>query len=99
MRVVIKAENIDDYPFEVKAMKNGKIVRKRHFNPAKMLTNEQIETAPAEQGRVKAAAAAVETPAQPATEGAGRPVVRESAPAAVKAEGKGVPMSQLRQAQ
>ena len=53
MKVVIKAEDVDDYDFEVKAMQKQKIRRKRHFNPAKTLTNEQIESANAQQGRNK----------------------------------------------
>lgn len=42
MKVVIKAEEVDDLPFEVKAMKKQNINRKRHLDPAKCLTNEQI---------------------------------------------------------
>lgn len=45
MKVVIKAEDVDDLPFEVKAMKKQGINRKRHLNPAKCLTNEQVEQA------------------------------------------------------
>jgi len=43
MKVVIKAEDQDDYPFEAKAMKAQGIVRKRHLNPKKTLTNEEVE--------------------------------------------------------
>ena len=53
MKVVIKAENVDDLPFEIRAMEKQKIQRKRHFDPSKTLTNEQIQQADAEQGRVK----------------------------------------------
>ena len=53
MKVVIKAENVDDLPFEIRAMEKQKIQRKRHFDPSKTLTNEQIQRADAEQGRVK----------------------------------------------
>lgn len=53
MKVVIKAENIDDLPFEIRAMKKQEIQRKRHFDPSKTLTNEQIQQAEVEQGRVK----------------------------------------------
>jgi len=53
MKVVIKAENVDDYPFEIHAMKRQKIERKRHFDATKTLTNEQIATATAKTGRVK----------------------------------------------
>lgn len=53
MKVVIKAENVDDYPFEIHAMKCQKIERKRHFDATKTLTNEQIATATAKTGRVK----------------------------------------------
>ena len=51
MKVIIKAEQVDDYPFEIHAFKRQHIERKRHFDPAKTLTNEQIETAQPEQGR------------------------------------------------
>ena len=51
MKVIIKAEDVDDYPFEIKAMKKQGIKRLRHFDPAKTLTNEQIEAAKPEQGR------------------------------------------------
>lgn len=44
MKVVIKSETIDDFPFEIKAMKNQNIERKRHFNPDDILTNEQIDS-------------------------------------------------------
>ena len=52
MKVVIKSENADDLPFEIHAMKKQNIERKRHLNPDKTLTNEQIQNAKAEQGRV-----------------------------------------------
>ena len=45
MKVVIKAEDVDDLPFEVKAMKKQDIKRKRHLDPSKCLTNEQVENA------------------------------------------------------
>ena len=45
MKVVIKAEEVDDLPFEITAMKKQDIKRKRHLNPAKCLTNEQVEQA------------------------------------------------------
>ena len=40
MKVVIKAEDVDDLPFEVKAMRKQSIQRKRHLDPAKTLKNE-----------------------------------------------------------
>ena len=52
MKVVIKSEMADDLPFEIHAMTKQKIERKRHINPDKALTNEQIQNAKAEQGRV-----------------------------------------------
>ena len=81
MKVVIKAENVDDYPFEIHAFKKQNIARKRHFNPAKTLTNEQIEKADATTAT--AAAPATEEPA---------PSAPASAPAAkaVKITGKNV---------
>ncbi len=51
MKVVIKGETVDDYPFEVHAMQRQGIQRLRHINPAKVLSNEQIAKAKAEQGR------------------------------------------------
>ncbi len=48
MKVIIKAESVDDYPFEIKAMKKQNIKRRRHFNPKHTLTNEQIAKAPVE---------------------------------------------------
>lgn len=44
-KVIIKAEDVDDLPFEISAMKRQKIERKRHFNPAELLTNEQVDAA------------------------------------------------------
>ena len=58
MKVIIKAEEVDDLPFEIKAIKaweDDNIVRKRHFDPKKTLTNEQIQQAQPEKGRVKGA--------------------------------------------
>jgi len=52
MKVIIKDESVDDYPFEVKAMqrlKNEKgIVRKRHLDPSKTLSNERVQTSKTE---------------------------------------------------
>lgn len=64
MKVIIKAENIDDLPFEIHAFKKQAIDRKRHFDPKKTLTNEQTAALPAEPGRTKAAgkAAAADKP-------------------------------------
>lgn len=42
MKVYIKAEEVDDLPFEIKAINKQNISRKRHLNPAKTLTNEKI---------------------------------------------------------
>ncbi len=56
MKVVIKHEREDDFAFEIKAMRKQDIDRKRHLDPDKVLTNEDIQRAPAEQGRVKKAA-------------------------------------------
>lgn len=56
MKVFIKSETMDDLPFETHAFAKQGIERKRHFAVANTLTNEQIATAPTEQGRVKKAA-------------------------------------------
>ena len=56
MKVVIKHEREDDFAFEIKAMRKQDIDRKRHLDPDKVLTNEDIQRARAEQGRVKKAA-------------------------------------------
>ena len=61
MKVVIKHEREDDFAFEIKAMRKQDIDRKRHLDPDKVLTNEDIQRARAEQGRVKKA-----TPVAPA---------------------------------
>ena len=43
MKVIIKDEKVDDFPFEIKAMhkamREHNIERKRHFDPAKILNN------------------------------------------------------------
>ena len=39
MKVIIKDEAIDDLPFEIKAMRNQNIMRKRHFDPSKTVKN------------------------------------------------------------
>ena len=52
----VDIEEVDDLPFEIKAIKaweDDNIVRKRHFDPKKTLTNEQIQQAQPEKGRVK----------------------------------------------
>lgn len=49
MSVVIKAEDVDDLPFEIHAMKKQNIQRKRHLDPSKTLTNEQVEQATPKQ--------------------------------------------------
>ena len=49
MSVVIKAEEVDDLPFEIRAMKKQNIQRKRHLDPSKTLTNEQVEQATPKQ--------------------------------------------------
>ncbi|MBR2624608.1 MAG: L,D-transpeptidase [Paludibacteraceae bacterium] len=48
MKVVIKAEDKDDQPFETRAFKKQNILRKRHLNPSSTLSNEQIQKAPIE---------------------------------------------------
>jgi len=45
MKVVIKAEEVDDLPFEINAMRKQNIKRKRHLDPEKCLTNEQVDSA------------------------------------------------------
>ena len=39
MKVIIKDEKVDDFPFEIKAMRKQKIERKRHFDPSKTVQN------------------------------------------------------------
>ena len=46
MKVYIKDEKADDLPFEIRAMRKQNIERRRHLNPQKVLTNEQIQSAP-----------------------------------------------------
>ena len=68
MKVVIKAEDVDDLPFEVKALKKWEdkgVSRKRHFDPKKTLTNEQIQQANPEQGRSKGSKVRAESGAAP----------------------------------
>lgn len=55
MKVVIKAEDIDDLPFEIHAMQRQNISRLRHLDPAKTLSNEQIQRAQVEKGRSRTA--------------------------------------------
>ena len=45
MKVVVKSEETDDYPFEIRAMRKQEIERKRHLDPKKTLSNEQIQNA------------------------------------------------------
>ena len=58
MKVIIKDEKVDDYPFEIRAMRKQHIDRVRHLDPATTLSNEAIQVAEAQQGRVKKAAVA-----------------------------------------
>lgn len=64
MNVIIKAEDVDDLPFEIHAMQKDNIERKRHFDPKKTLTNEQVQKVEAEPGRTKGKRAEVETKAE-----------------------------------
>ena len=61
MKVIIKDEAVDDYPFEIRALRKQHIERVRHLDPATILTNEAIQKAEALQGRVKKAS----TPSTP----------------------------------
>ena len=61
MKVVNKAEDVDDLPFEIHAMKRQHIKRLRHFDPKKTLTNEQLQQVTPEQGRVKGSRAAADS--------------------------------------
>ena len=45
MKVVIKAEEVDDLPFEVRAMERQHMRRLRHLRADKTLTNQQVEAA------------------------------------------------------
>jgi len=80
MKVVIKHETAGDLPFEIKAMRKQRIERKRHLDPAKVLSNEDVQRADAEQGRVKKATAA-KAPA--------KSTAKSSAKAAAKTVSKG----------
>ena len=62
MKVIIKCEMEDDLPFEIRAMHKQHVERLRHLDPAIVLTNEMIQAASAEQGRVKKAAQAKPQP-------------------------------------
>lgn len=53
MKVVIKAEDVDDLPFEIHAMQKQGISRLRHFDPKKTLSNEQIQKMNLEKSRTK----------------------------------------------
>ena len=58
MKVIIKDEYQDDLPFEIRAMhRHPNYERKRHLKREFVLSNEAIDRAPAEQGRVRKAAA------------------------------------------
>ena len=46
MKVFIKAEDVDDYPFEKTAMERQSISRKRHLDPSKILSNSDIANEP-----------------------------------------------------
>ncbi|MBP5136368.1 MAG: L,D-transpeptidase [Paludibacteraceae bacterium] len=48
MKVVIKAEDKDDLPFETRVFEKQNIKRLRHLDPSKTLSNEQIQKAPIE---------------------------------------------------
>ena len=45
MKVIIKAEEEDDLPFEVRAFEKQKVPRKRHLDPKKTLNNADAEAA------------------------------------------------------
>ena len=45
MKVVIKAEDVDDLPFEVRAFEKQNVARKRHLDPSKTLSNNDAEAA------------------------------------------------------
>ena len=45
MKVIIKAEDVDDLPFEVRAFEKQNVARKRHLNPSKTLSNNDAEAA------------------------------------------------------
>ena len=62
MKVVIKAEDVDDLPFEIHAMQRQNISRLRHLDPAKCLSNEQIQRAQTEPGRSRANKRTAEEP-------------------------------------
>gem|GEM_PF-1086919 len=51
MKVVIKSELSDDFPFETRAFRRQHIARKRHFAIGRTLTDSQVAVARVEQGR------------------------------------------------
>lgn len=68
MKVVIKAEETDDLPFEVRAFEKQKVQRKRHLDPAKTISNSDAEAmTPAPVEELEGASAIEEAPIPEAT--------------------------------
>jgi len=86
MKVVIKAEEIDDYPFEIAAHKRQNIARKRHFDPKSTLSNDQIAAAQPQAGRTAGAAAKSD----------GKPTPQASKAPASDGGGKGMSMQEFK---
>lgn len=101
MKVIIKAEGEDDLPFEIKAMKNQAINRKRHLDPGKCLTNEQVEKAtPVKSIGMKSDAAKPENKNKTLEELGGKDIVEGEAsptghPQKVKNPGENKTLEQL----
>lgn len=53
MKVIIKPEQEDDRPFEIKAMRRQNIQRKRHLDPKQVLSQEYIDNCKTEDFRTK----------------------------------------------
>ncbi len=45
MKVIVKNEDVDDLPFEIRAMRNQHIYRLRHLDPKTTLSNDQVQNA------------------------------------------------------
>lgn len=80
MKVIIKAENIDDLSFEIDAMNKQKIDRLRHFDANKTLTNQQIEHAKVKMGRKKVSSKIEENTKRNNKRRSGDEVKREEVP-------------------
>lgn len=83
MKVVIKDEHVDDYPFEIRAMQKQHVSRLRHF--ATTLDEAAINHAQPEQGRKQGEPSRFATKEQP-----------QAKAGEEEGEGKGVPIEQIK---